>query len=415
MKVKIGIVGFGEFSLSHLDIFMHHPDVDLVVGAELNSEIRNSVAETYGIKMYESFDEMLEKDTQINSVGIFTPRHLHGPMIIKALKAGKNVFSAVPMGCTEEEILEIVELVKTTGLTFSMAETCYYFPCAVWARKARKEGKFGDVVFGEAQYYHDITEMLCVYESKAIAGIPPMFYGTHSAAMLISSFGEKPVEVSCFGYRDRIGDGIYGEGVNPWDNPFSNETAVIRFESGALGRMNEFRRVGTIKPSSYITGIYGTKGAYEYSGNQHLYSKGAVFGQKPESFDVSDEVNTYTFVENKEHLKNGEGKVEYKYHTGWSAVHNTERLPKCLVEMAEEHRRKEELSVIGHNGSHFFTVDDFVQAVVQNKIPPINAWNSAQFTLVGIIAHESAMKNGETLKIPDVGNLPDDKEVLDFD
>ena len=76
---------------------------------------------------------------------------------------------------------------------------------------------------------------------------------------------------------------------------------------------------------------------------------------------------------------------------------------------------KKELSAIGHNGSHFFTIDDFVQAVVQDKIPPINAWNSAYCTLVGIVAHESAMKNGETLKIPDVGNPPEDKEVLDFD
>ena len=122
MKVKIGVVGFGEFSLSHLDIFLRHPDVDLVVGAELNPEIRSKVSENYGIKMYESFDKMLEDDKEINSVGIFTPRHLHGPMIIKALKAGKNVITAVPMGCTKEEIFEILELVKTTGLTFAMAE-----------------------------------------------------------------------------------------------------------------------------------------------------------------------------------------------------------------------------------------------------------------------------------------------------
>lgn len=415
MNVKIGIVGFGEFSLSHLDIFLKHPRVERVVGAELNPEKRNAVSGEFGIKMYESFDQMLEEDKDINSVGIFTPRHLHGPMIIKALKAGKNVFSAVPMGCTREEIFEIVKLIKETGLTFAMAETCYYFPCAVWARKTRKEGKFGDVVYGEAQYYHDITEMLDVYESKAIAGIPPMFYGTHSAAMLFSAFDEKPVEVSCFGYTDKIGDGIYGKGVNPWDNPFSNETAVVRFENGGLGRMNEFRRIGTTRPSSYITGIYGTKGAYEYSGNQHLYSRGRVFGQEPESLDVSDEINTITYVENKNNLKNGEGRLDYRYHTGWSAVHNFERLPKVLREMAEDCRQKKELSAIGHNGSHFFTIDDFVQAVVQDKIPPINAWNSAYCTLVGIVAHESAMKNGETLKIPDVGNPPEDKEVLDFD
>lgn len=415
MKVKIGVVGFGEFSLSHLDIFLRHPDVDLVVGAELNPEIRSKVSENYGIRMYESFDKMLEDDKEINSVGIFTPRHLHGPMIIKALKAGKNVITAVPMGCTKEEIFEILELVKTTGLTFAMAETCYYFPCAVWARKANKNKKFGDVVFGEAQYYHDITEMLGVYASKRVAGIPPMLYGTHSAAMLISAMNERPTEISCFGYRDKVGDEIYGEGVNDWDNPFSNEVAIIRFESGALGRLNEFRRIGTTRPSSYITGIYGTHGAYEYSGNQHLYCKGKVFGQEPQSFDLSDEINTMNYVENKDRIKDGAGRIDYKYQAGWSKVHNIERLPKCLVEYAEELRANDVNSLIGHNGSHFLTIDDFVQAIVQNKIPPINAWRSAEYTLTGIIAHESAMLGGKTLEIPDVGNPPEDMEVLDFD
>ena len=419
-KVRIGIVGFGEFSLSHIEIFMAHPDVEEVVGAEINPERRKFVEDKYGIKMYASYDEMLEKAVGINSVGIFSQRHQHGPMIIQALKSGKNVFSAVPMGCTEDEVLEIVRLVEKTGLTYAMGETCYYFPCAVWARKQRESGKFGDVVYGEAQYYHDVTEMFGSFQSlgasfKRVAGIPPMFYGTHSAAMLLSAMGSRPVEVSCFGYEDKIGDGVYGKGMNDWDNPFSNETAIVRLENGALGRMNEFRRIGTVKPSSYITGIYGTKGAYEYSGNQHLFSTGGVFGQEPDSEDVSEAINTFTFNEEKETAAKKAGRLEYRYHTGFSPVHNTKRLPKNLVEMAETARKNNDLSIIGHNGSHFFCIDDFVKAVCGDKIPPINAWNSAIYTLTGIVAHESAMQNGKTLKIPYVGNPPEGKEVMNFD
>ena len=44
VNVKIGVVGFGEFSVSHLNIFLKHPQVDLVVGAELNEERRNAVS-----------------------------------------------------------------------------------------------------------------------------------------------------------------------------------------------------------------------------------------------------------------------------------------------------------------------------------------------------------------------------------
>ena len=105
MKVNLGIVGFGEFSKGFVEIYTSHPDINRVVGAELIKERRDEIKKEFNLDaMYESYDEMLEKDTELNSIAIFSQRHQHGPMIIKALKAGKNVFTAVPMGCTKEEI-----------------------------------------------------------------------------------------------------------------------------------------------------------------------------------------------------------------------------------------------------------------------------------------------------------------------
>lgn len=47
MKVCIGIVGFGEYSESYLDLWINHPLVDKVVGAECIAERRNHISETY--------------------------------------------------------------------------------------------------------------------------------------------------------------------------------------------------------------------------------------------------------------------------------------------------------------------------------------------------------------------------------
>mgnify|MGYP004566235197 CR=1 FL=1 len=100
---------------------------------------------------------------------------------------------------------------------------------------------------------------------------------------------------------------------------------------------------------------------------------------------------------------------------GFSPVHNAERLPKVFREMERQAREKGDYSVIGHNGSHFFCVDDFVRAVVSGKIPPINAWNSAIYTITGILAHESAMNGSKIMKLPDIGEIPKEKELLNFD
>ena len=134
-KISIGIVGFGEYSISYLDLWLAHPLVERIVGAEFIPERRNYISETYGIKMYESYDEMLEKEPDLFCIGIFSQRHQHGPMVLRALELGKHVFSAVPMGITEEEVLEILRVSTEKRLIYMMAETCYYFPCAVWCRE----------------------------------------------------------------------------------------------------------------------------------------------------------------------------------------------------------------------------------------------------------------------------------------
>lgn len=417
MKISIGIVGFGEFSESFLDIWLEHPGVGKVVGAELIDERRKHIAETYGIEMYSSYDEMLAKEPELNCVGIFSQRHQHGPMIIQGLKAGKHVFSAVPMGCTEDEVKEILKITEEKRFIYMMAETCYYFPCAVWCRENYKSGRFGKFIYGESQYYHDVMDMCASFASqgdiwKRIAGIPPMYYATHSMSMLFSAIDQYPLDVTCFGYVDTEGDGIYGKGNNDWDNPFSNQTAILRMSNGGIARINEFRRCGNVKPTSYITALHGDKGLYEGSGTQHIFSRNIPQTGEFSSETVSDEINTFNLVNNKDKMHEEEGRTDYFYHKGFSKVHNLERLPKALITIEQRAHNK---AVMGHNGSHVFLVDDFVRAVLTGKLPPVNPWMAATYTIAGIKAHESAMLGGKTIEIPYIGKAPEDWETIDFD
>ena len=50
--------------------------------------------------------------------------------------------------------------------------------------------------------------------------------------------------------------------------------------------------------------------------------------------------------------------------------------------------------------------DDFVNAVHDNKMPLINAWEAARYNVPGLIAHRSAELGGELLEIPDFGDTP---------
>ena len=58
-------------------------------------------------------------------------------------------------------------------------------------------------------------------------------------------------------------------------------------------------------------------------------------------------------------------------------------------------------SLEGHGGSHPHLAHEFVSALVEDRDPFPNAAESANYTCVGILAHESAMKGGERIPLPE--------------
>ncbi len=410
--MKIGIVGLGFFSDDFVKMFKMHPDVEEVAVADLVDERVNESAKRHGIKRtFKSLDDMLENGKDIDCIGIFTQRHIHADMVLKALDAGKHVYSAVPIACTIEEIEKIIEKVKKTRLIYMMGETCYYYPCTIYCRKQYEKGEFGKFVYAESQYYHDICEMYAAFEHsgganwRRAAGIPPMFYPTHSVAMTFSAINEYATQVSCMGLRDNHPDNIYGEDKNNWNNPFSNETALFRMSGGGIIRVNEFRRVGINKPSSYITAFYGEKGAYECSVSQHTFQKGVASGEEPHIEYVGNLVNTMRFNDEKDNMNMTVDPIKVRYIMGYAKVHDVERLPKTFRMIKPFH----------HYNSHAFLVDDFVRAVTTGKLPPCNVWESARWMIPGLIAHESALKNGELLNVPDFGGAPENWDKITYE
>jgi hypothetical protein len=77
-------------------------------------------------------------------------------------------------------------------------------------------------------------------------------------------------------------------------------------------------------------------------------------------------------------------------------VHPTWRLPPEIAHLPT-----------GHFGSHLFLVDDFVRSCFTGTLPPNHVWAAARYNIPGIIAHESAKRDGELMPIPDLGDPPD--------
>jgi hypothetical protein len=213
-----------------------------------------------------------------------------------------------------------------------------------------------------------------------------MHYPTHSVGAVLSVVGGRMTHVSCQGFADNDEDGIYDPAVNRWHNAFSNETALFTMSSGGACRISEFRRIG--HPGTERMSLFGTEGCFEDS------SAGKVWVTKDhrETTRLDDllacrreaPTNMTVLAQSDPHF------------FGASAVHAVERLPREFAGLTN-----------GHQGSHQFLVDDFVRGCVGgNQTLPNNVWEAARAVLPGLIAHESALRGGELLEIPDFGGPP---------
>ena len=407
-KIRIGFVGCGQFARCFVPLFRAHPAVEYVAVCDKFRDRAEDYMKRYSCdEIFDTFDEMIASD-RINAVAIFSQRDLHGVMAIAALKAGKHVYSAVPMALKVGEILEIVRLVKETGLTYSMGETGIYRPASIFCRQKYAAGEIGNLVYAEAQYNHDMSRLYHVFQYtegedwRKMAGLPPLFYPTHSTSMVLSATKAHAVSVAAFGYEENKDKDIFGEGKNYWDNPFSNTSMMLKMSDGSVVRISENRRIAWHVPETYITGFYGDKSSYECSLMQHSYIK---YEEKSATYeDVSDLLNPIALTEHKAEADFLQNAVNGKWSGGEAPIQITRRLPKEFEGLGT-----------GHAGTHKFMVDDFCQAVVSGYLSPTNAWQAARYNLPGLIGHESAMRGGECLPVPDAGDPPAHLPILSED
>ena len=69
-----------------------------------------------GVKSFEDFRELLEKDTGIDAVKIMTPDHLHAPIAIAAMKKGKHVITHKPIANRMIEGRKTINTARETGV-----------------------------------------------------------------------------------------------------------------------------------------------------------------------------------------------------------------------------------------------------------------------------------------------------------
>jgi len=338
-KVKMGIVGYGVCRFGAAFGFQDHPNVEIVAVSDLIPERRKGLMEACRCgKSYESL-EVLVKDKTIEAVFVATDAPSHAQHCIEVLEHGKHVMTAVPAAFGSIEDAErLLETVRRTGLKYMMAETsCFREDCYAM-RQIYRAGGFGKLVYSEGEYFHYGPVPLASFRNWRV-GMPPLWYPTHSTAYYVGVTGKRFTSVSCVGFN--AGFDAYKSGANKYNNPFTDEVALFETSEGGSSRMLMNKGV-----------------------NGLVVERGRVFGQR-----------------------------------GWMEGIRYHGVEKNLPDISRP-PLPPGMPAGGHGGSHGPLANEFISAILEDREPMVNVYEALAMTVPGIIAHRSALKDGERMKVP---------------
>ncbi len=360
---RVAIIGLG-FGAEFAPIYQAHPLAELQAVCRRNPQELQRVADAFQVpSRYTSFADVLA-DRDVDFVHINSPIPDHARMAIAALEAGKHVLCTVPMATSVADCESICRLVKKTGLKYMMAETVVYSREFLFIKELYDRGDLGQIQFLQASHPQDMDGWP-EYWQRMI----PMHYATHVVSPVLGLVNGRAEYVSCFGSGTIRPDLAEKSG-----NRYAVESCHVKIQGSDISAHLWRFLFDVARQYRESFDVYGTKRSFEW-----------------------------TLVEGESHILHTAKLPEPEIPQPVSIPDFAHRLPEPIRKFTRTIQDAEHLSFVqggGHGGSHPHLVHEFLSALDEDRDPWPNAVTSANWTCVGLCAHESALQGGAIVKLP---------------
>ena len=367
-KVKIGVIGGGR-GKSMIRYGREASNAELVAICDFRDDVLERMKKECGedgISYYSDYDEFLKHD--MDAVVLANYANQHAPFAIKAMKAGKHVFSEVLPVQTLKEAVELIETVEETGKIYAYGENYCFMSAPYEMRKLYRQGLIGEFEYGEGEYVHNCEpiwpEITYGEPDHWRNNMYATFYCTHSIGPMIHITGLRPVRVTGF-------EGPKTERklrVGSKSGSFGME--LIELENGGI-----FKSIhGDLYVDSIWYSIYGSKGNMESA---------------------------------RESAQNGAYDRIYIHADEYSSGYDTTKKDTYLPVRAQDEQAKS----FGHGTSDFYTMYNFVRKIQGDPDADIiDVYEALDMFLPGLFAYRSVLNGGIPMEIPNLR----DKAVRDL-
>jgi predicted dehydrogenase len=366
-KINIAIIGLG-FGTEFIPIYQRHPYANLYAICQRTRHKLDAVGDAFGVeKRYTDYRKLLN-DPNVDAVHINTPIPAHAWMSMEGLKAGKHVACTVPMATSIAECKKIVELQQRTGRKYMMMETVVYSREFLYIQQLYRKGVLGRIQFLQASHQQDMDGWPDYWP-----GLPPMWYATHCVGPVCALPNLAAEYVSCFGSGT-----IRKKLIDRYGSPFAVETTHIKFKDSDLSARIYRSLFDVARQYRESFDVYGSNVSIEWP----LTERELLVMHRAKL----PETNIPKLVKAPDYARRLPGPIR-QFTT------------KGVYDLAK-HTHLSFTQGSGHGGSHPHLAHEFIMALVEGRDPFPNAKQSANWTCVGLCAHQSALKGGAIVKLP---------------
>ncbi len=154
-RIQAGIVGAGFVGPLHLDAVRRLGYADVIGVAQRDETSARQKAAELGLeRSYGSYEAMMQ-DPDIDVVHVCTPNHLHLPVALAAIAAGKHVICDKPLATTAREARQMRDAAEEAGVVHAVTYNYRFNPMVQQARAMIARGDVGTVRFVHGQYLQD--------------------------------------------------------------------------------------------------------------------------------------------------------------------------------------------------------------------------------------------------------------------
>ncbi len=329
-------------------------------------------------------DHTLMLDTvSVDALYDATSWEAHIPVAVCAMRHGVAVAMEVGGAQSEEECRELIRAQKETASPFMLMENCCYGKEEMLAASLAKNGKFGQIVFCQGAYAHDLRQEIAYgeinrhYRLKHYSTRNGENYPTHElgpiAQLLHITRGNRMLKLSSFASK---ACGLHAyvqkrEELAEWhDFNFPQGDIIetmITCEGGELIHL----RLDTTLPRYYSREftVRGTRGMYTQDANiVHIEGDG-----------MREFFTTARTIE--QNLNNADRYEQY--------------LPNIWRRIDKQRLHR------GHGGMDWFVFDAFVDALREGKPMPIDVYDATAWMCVSYLSELSIKNGGAPVDIPD--------------